>query len=1311
MALRFEAEATSLVGIQWRLRIYDSAYGGATVLPFKVGGDIFELAYDGADDDRVQYIIPSQLTFTYIIESATQEELVDNLKTAKEGRYLLEVEYLDTTYQPYWRGVLFADQVEVADEYYPQQVRLTASDDLKALDSIPYKVSDTVPYTGLSSLGSHLINCINKVRWISLNSGTRTTFEDFFRSTQQATPVVTAATAIAIEHHGLYTISDNGNAEYPSTYEVLAEILSLMGLRLFQVNGAFMTQSIFACEADVANAKLTTISSSAVGSTTTVARTTFSPGANYVKERGWAHGYLHPLSEVNRKYNFTGVIYYGYIQIYNSGADLLTGTTETLSTFADNSFQQNDIASLRFRLRLAWAGNGALSGDNRLVRHKVIVTWKMGQYYLARTAIINSSNLTEYPVPGIGQPTASVVNYSYNAPSWSTSSSNRVEFMTPPLNMLASGSWEGEFGIEGPPFAADLSSNTSTAAFDMVAVLSTGSTSTAYDSQFSSVSNTWQRQQVLFVQLLPGDTTAIEGQEATYRAINDDDNGRAVLELPETRIGDKLAENQNHLLKALDGSAAYVPTETWYTDDDATTRSIHRLGCVEMLSGQNRTVPTQFGTLHERPATTVPGIRMHHLFVDDAQYHALFAFTYSAYMNSYDISMWKLDRELTNISVPDIEYFGDPTGPTWGPGGLPAAQIEALQVADTVTDATVGVMDGKLALVFDTVRPKSSGYATTSITYEAGQTDGMVVEIDQQTVQLKSASGNSYYSLTESSPGQMRFVLQDDVSPTPNSVNCMQIDAGSNKGFVGINQPAPVESLDVIGNIKLDGNIIVGGTVDGVDVAARDIVLTDLNDHALLDILIYNNTGSTLTKGTVVREDGAVSGPPSALKAAKFSPVLAILDIYGHRILGVLTTDVLNGAYGYARPLGFISGIDTNAFNVGSLLYASDTTPGALSLAVLTLGYYDQRIGWCTKKSSTAGEIYVRIDPKQYAFAPVALPSPPPGGYKSVLFQDSAGEQTYDTQFTYTDSTNTLSIGGTTTTAGVLRLGEASNNGTNSIGIQAPATLAADTTYTLPSADGTSGQLLSTNASGTLSWVTRAANSFETIAVAGQSNVVADSGTDTLTLAAGTGITITTNDTTDTVTITSSVTAPNTFGTIAVAGQNSVVADSTTDTLTLTAGTGITITTDDTTDTVTITNSVTAPNTFGTIAVAGQSNVVADSTTDTLTLVAGTGITITTDATTDTVTINTTRKATQVTGKTVATGAWSLVSGFYEASISDAGISATSIVDVIPDNGSAATAATAGVLPRTDSSSGAVKIYATATPAATLTVTINIFDL
>jgi hypothetical protein len=103
-----------------------------------------------------------------------------------------------------------------------------------------------------------------------------------------------------------------------------------------------------------------------------------------------------------------------------------------------------------------------------------------------------------------------------------------------------------------------------------------------------------------------------------------------------------------------------------------------------------------------------------------------------------------------------------------------------------------------------------------------------------------------------------------------------------------------------------------------------------------------------------------------------------------------------------------------------------------------------------------------------------------------------------------------------------------------------------------------------------------ASDSFATISVAGQSNVVANSATDTLTLVAGTGITITTNAGADSVTITNSAAASNAFATVAVTGQSSVEADSATDTLTIAAGTGISITTDASTDTVTITSTVSA---------------------------------------------------------------------------------------------------------------------------------------
>ena len=94
--------------------------------------------------------------------------------------------------------------------------------------------------------------------------------------------------------------------------------------------------------------------------------------------------------------------------------------------------------------------------------------------------------------------------------------------------------------------------------------------------------------------------------------------------------------------------------------------------------------------------------------------------------------------------------------------------------------------------------------------------------------------------------------------------------------------------------------------------------------------------------------------------------------------------------------------------------------------------------------------------------------------------------------------------------------------------------------------------------------------------------------------------------------------AVNSFNTISVSGQTDVVADSSTDTLTFVGGDGIDVTTNAATDTVTIANSSFG---FKTIAVSGQTSVVADSNDDTLTLVGGSNVTVTTNASTDTITI------------------------------------------------------------------------------------------
>lgn len=153
---------------------------------------------------------------------------------------------------------------------------------------------------------------------------------------------------------------------------------------------------------------------------------------------------------------------------------------------------------------------------------------------------------------------------------------------------------------------------------------------------------------------------------------------------------------------------------------------------------------------------------------------------------------------------------------------------------------------------------------------------------------------------------------------------------------------------------------------------------------------------------------------------------------------------------------------------------------------------------------------------------------------------------------------------------------------------------------------------------------------FKTISVSGQDNVVAVGSEDTLEFVAGTNVTITTDAAAQTLTIDSTAsgggnqTPTTAFGTISVQGQNDVVADNgsiTGDTLTMVAGTGIAIATDDSADSLTITNSAQATTAFTSIAVSGSSTITADSATDTLTFVGGSNITITPDATTDTLTI------------------------------------------------------------------------------------------
>jgi hypothetical protein len=76
------------------------------------------------------------------------------------------------------------------------------------------------------------------------------------------------------------------------------------------------------------------------------------------------------------------------------------------------------------------------------------------------------------------------------------------------------------------------------------------------------------------------------------------------------------------------------------------------------------------------------------------------------------------------------------------------------------------------------------------------------------------------------------------------------------------------------------------------------------------------------------------------------------------------------------------------------------------------------------------------------------------------------------TVLTLSDSANTTTVNLILDNQKEIRFRETTANGTNYVALKAPASVSADLTFTLPATDGTNGQVLSTNGSGVLSFIT-----------------------------------------------------------------------------------------------------------------------------------------------------------------------------------------------------------------------------------------------
>jgi hypothetical protein len=90
---------------------------------------------------------------------------------------------------------------------------------------------------------------------------------------------------------------------------------------------------------------------------------------------------------------------------------------------------------------------------------------------------------------------------------------------------------------------------------------------------------------------------------------------------------------------------------------------------------------------------------------------------------------------------------------------------------------------------------------------------------------------------------------------------------------------------------------------------------------------VKNQTGATIPKGTLVGLVGTVGSSGRLLVA----PFLADGSEPSEYAVGIVTTDILDGADGIAIDHGKIRGVNTSAWPAGTVLYASSTVPGGLT--------------------------------------------------------------------------------------------------------------------------------------------------------------------------------------------------------------------------------------------------------------------------------------------------------------------------------------------------------------------------------------------
>lgn len=150
-------------------------------------------------------------------------------------------------------------------------------------------------------------------------------------------------------------------------------------------------------------------------------------------------------------------------------------------------------------------------------------------------------------------------------------------------------------------------------------------------------------------------------------------------------------------------------------------------------------------------------------------------------------------------------------------------------------------------------------------------------------------------------------------------------------------------------------NITISPATGQGDVTISLIGPVPASSSTTLITEVYNQTGATLTRGTIVYINGAHGNLPTVTKA------LATGDATSAQTFGFVRDDITNNNNGFLVVVGKLSGLDTQAIPEGAQLYLSSTVPGGYTTVKQLAPAHLVYVGIVVRSHPTQGVIEVKI--------------------------------------------------------------------------------------------------------------------------------------------------------------------------------------------------------------------------------------------------------------------------------------------------------------------------------------------------------------